>query len=212
MGKKDKILSKETQMNELKKRYSELNDYELINIVYFESSEYREEAIKVAKSVLEERGLSQPTDEILQRAKEYRKAPTSDFDEDLFGEKVFERGKLKGAVKRRDYLFIGKWLFWFVVGYGLFSAYGIVPPYLKPGENIAERTGFSVFSAFLLEISFSIAIFGLIPVIFFGIYSLTLASEQRKEKGLNLFMPWYVFIIYGISVLIFIVLIMLRWL
>ena len=154
MGKKDKILSKEIQMNELKKRYSELNDYELINIVYFESSEYREEAIKVAKSVLEERGLSQPTDEILQRAKEYRKAPTSDFDEDLFGEKVFERGKLKGAVKRRDYLFIGKWLFWFVVGYGLFSAYGIVPPYLN--TSIATSASSNVSGRKSSAVSFTI--------------------------------------------------------
>ena len=132
----------------LKEKYSELNDYELINIVYFESSEYKEEAIKIAKSVLEERGLSQPTDEILQRAKEYRKAPASDFDEDLFGEKVFERGKLKGAFKRRDYLFIGKWLFWLVVGYGLFSAYRMVSQYLTTGESIAERMGFSVFLSF----------------------------------------------------------------
>lgn len=199
-------------MKVLKEKYSELNDYELINIVYFESSEYTEEAIKIAKSVLEERGLSQPTDEILQRAKEYRKAPASDFDEDLFGEKVFERGKLKGAFKRRDYLFIGKWLFWLVVGYGLFSAYNIGPPYLITGESIAERTGFSVFLIFLLEISFSIAIFGLIPVIFFCAYSLRLSKEKRKEKGLTLLMPIYVFIIYGISVLISIVLIILRWL
>jgi len=197
-------------MEELKEKYSEFNDYELLNIVYFESSDYTEEAIKVAKSVLEERGLGKPSEDTLQKVKEYRESPANDSD--LFGERIFDKGKLKAAYKRRDYLFIGKWLFWLVVGYGLFSAYRMGPPYLRTGESIAERMGFSVFLSFLLEISLSIAILGLIPIIFFCIYSLTLSSEQRKEKGLILLMPWYVLIIYVISVLISIVLIILRWL
>ena len=205
MGKKDKILSKGIQMNELKKRYSELNDYELINIVYFESSEYTEEAIKVAKSALSERGLSQPTDEILQRAKEYRKAPASDFDEDLLGGNVFERGKLKRAVKKRDYFFIGKWLFWLVITYAFISALTINPSF----EISSQRTELPIWIIHIIEIIFSIAIFGLIPVIFFSVYSLRLSKDQRKEKGVTLLMPIYVFIIYGISLLIFIVLIIL---
>jgi hypothetical protein len=200
MGKKDKILSKETQMNELKKRYSELNDYELINIVYFESSEYREEAIKVAKSVLEERGLTQPTDEILQRAKEYRKAPASDFDEDFLGKDVFKKGSLKRAVKKRDYFFIGKWLFWVVIANGFYTAFRINSSF----EISSQRTGLPIWILQIFEIISTIAIFGLIPVIFFVVYSLRLSKEQRAEKRLTLLMPMYVLIIYGISLLIFI--------
>ncbi len=187
-------------MEELKEKYSEFNDYELINIVYFESSEYREEAIKVAKSVLEERGLSQPTDEILQRAKEYRKAPASDFDEDLLGKDVFKKGSLKRAVKKRDYFFIGKWLFWVVIANGFYTAFRINSSF----EISSQRSGLPIWILQIFEIISTIAIFGLIPVIFFVVYSLRLSKEQRAEKRLTLLMPMYVLIIYGISLLIFI--------
>lgn len=187
-------------MNELKKRYSELNDYELINIVYFESSEYTEEAIKVAKSVLEERGLSQPTDEILKKAKEYRDNPADDFD--VLGENVFERGKLKKAVKKRDYLFVGKWLFWIVLLMGIFDAIR--------GWDSVRREWLPPWMLFLLEIFFTVAIFGIIPVIFFVIYSLKLTKEERRKKGLNFLMPRYVFFFYGFSLIVFIVLVILQ--
>jgi len=184
-------------MNELKKQYSELNDYELINIVYFESSEYTEEAIKVAKSTLEERGLRQPTDEILQKAKEYCNTPADDFDG--LGKKLnpYEWRKIKKAVKKRDYLFVGKWLFWSVLVGGIFHA-------IK-GWDSFRREWLPPWMLFLLEIFFTIAIIGIIPVIFFFIYSFKLTKEQRKEKGLILFMPKYVFFIYGFSLFIFIV-------
>jgi len=186
-------------MNELKKRYSELNDYELINRVYFESSVYTEEAIKVAKSVLEERGLSQPTDEILQKAKEYRDAPASNFD--VLGDNLFEKGKLKQAVKKRDYLFIGKWLFWAVLLSGIISAI--------EGWNRVQHEWLPPWMLFLLEIIFSVAMFGIIPVIFFIIYSLKLTKEERTEKGLTFLMPKHVFFFYGFSLIVFIVLVIL---
>ena len=49
-------LSKRKTMNELKAQYSKLSDNELLIIVYIESSDYAEEEIKNAKSILDERG------------------------------------------------------------------------------------------------------------------------------------------------------------
>jgi len=56
-------------MNDLKKQFSEFDDYMLLRIVYFDSSEYSEDAIRIAKSVLSERRLSRPSEELLQKAK-----------------------------------------------------------------------------------------------------------------------------------------------
>lgn len=194
-------------MNELKKRYSELNDYELINIVYFKSSEYTEEAIKVAKSVLDERGLSQPSEEILQEAKKYKETPASDYD--VFGDSLFEKGKLKQAVKKRNYLFIGKWLFWLVIFYGVISVYRMGPPALSSNKILDQQTWLPILIIYFLEVAFTISIFGIIPVLFFLIYSLRLSPEQRKQKVLSLFMPKYVFFTYVVSLLIFVALVVL---
>ena len=61
-------------MDELKERYSKLSGQELVSIVYSESADYREYAIKIAKSILNERGISpfairQTPYKILQQAK-----------------------------------------------------------------------------------------------------------------------------------------------
>jgi len=194
-------------MNELRAQYSKLSDNELLIIVYFESSDYTEEAIKIAKSILDERGLSQPSEEILREAKKYKKTPASDYD--VFGDSIFKKGKLKQAVKKRDYLFIGKWLFWFVIFYGVISVYRMGPPALSSNKILAQQTWLPILIIYFLEIAFTIAIFGIIPILFFLIYSLRLSPEQRKEKGLTLFMPKYVFFTYGVSLLIFISLIIL---
>lgn len=59
-------------MDELKERYSKLINEELLNIVYVKSSDYTEESIKLAKSILEERGITQLTDTILQQVQNYQ--------------------------------------------------------------------------------------------------------------------------------------------
>ena len=189
-------------MNELKERYSKLSDNELLIIVYFESSDYRQEAIEIAESILDERGLSQPSDEILERAKNYQMQikDSVEGDYDVLGDNLAGGRRLTQAVKKKDYLFIGKWLFWGIIGYGIFSDL-----YITQGR-VLERLGWM---GFVLEIISTIAIFGIIPVIFFSIYSLKLSPRQRKERGLTLFMPKYVFFIYGISLLIFVSLVIL---
>lgn len=189
-------------MNELKERYSKLSDEELLVIVYFESSNYRQEAIEIAKSILDERELSQPSDEILQRAKNYQMQiqDSVESDYDVLGDNIVAGRRLTQAVKKKDYLFIGKWLFWGIIGYGIFSNL-----YITQGR-VLERLGWM---KFVFEIIFTIAIFGIIPVIFFFIYSLKLSPRQRKERRLTLFMPKYVIFIYGVSLLIFVSLVIL---
>lgn len=187
-------------MNELKDQYSKLSDNELLVMVYFESSDYTEEAIEIAKSILDERRLSQPSSEILQQAKNYRIQikELQKNDRDIFGEK-----KLKQSIKKRDYYFVGKWLFWCTIGYGIYSAvFGIK-------EMVVKRPLWPIWILFVLEIIFAIAIFGIIPVIFFCIYNLKLSPEQRKERGLFLLMPKYVLFIYVISLFLFVALVIL---
>jgi hypothetical protein len=187
-------------MNELRDRYSKLNNNELLVMVYFENSDYTSEAIDVAKKVLDERGLSQPSDEILQLAKDYQTQlkESEENIRDIFGEK-----KLKQAFKKRDYFFIGKWLFWSIAGYGIYSAL------ISVKELVAKRPLWPGWILFILEVAFTIALFGIIPIIFFFIYSLKLPPRERKEKGLTLFMPKYVFFIYGVSLFLFVVLVIL---
>ena len=189
------------ELNELRERYSKLSDNELLIIVYFESSDYKEEAIEIAKSILDERGLSQPSDEILRQAKNYqiKLKKSSESDYDVLGDNIVAGRRLTQAVKKRDYLFIGKWLFWGIIGYGIFTEL-----YRRTGGATVERSRFPGWILSVFEIVFSIAIFGIIPVIFFFIYSLKLSPKQRKEKGLTLFMPKYVFFVYVVSLLIFI--------
>ncbi len=180
-------------MNELRQRYLQLNDYELLSIVFFDHSEYTEEALNIAKVVLAEKGLDKPSEELLQKVKEYRETPADEFDD--FGKGLPKQKEIRDAIKKKDYLFIGKWLFWLVVAQALYSQFNQV------GEiNIGSLA---------LEIIFNIALFGIIPVIFFFVYSMRLSKEQRKEKKLSLFMPKYVLFMYVISLLIFFVLVIL---
>jgi len=187
-------------MSELEERYSNLSDNELMIMVYFESSNYTEEAIKIAKSILAKRGLNQPSDDILQKAKDYQKQikEIEENNRDAFGEK-----KLKQAFKKRNYFFIGKWFFWFIVGYGIYSAL------IGIREMTTKQLLWPGWILFILEVAFTIAIFGIIPVIFFIIYSLKLSPKQRKEKKLLLFMPKHIFFVYGISLLLFIIFVIL---
>ena len=194
-------------INELRERYSKLSDRELLMMVYFKSSDYTNEAIEYASSVLSERGLSHPPDEILQQAKDYydHKKESAMNYEDVFKEK-----KLKKAIKKRDYFFIGKWLFWFFVIQGFYTAFrggvekgwvALLPIYEV--ELISEKW------LFVMGVAFNFAIFGIIPVAFFLIHSFKLSSEQRKEKGLSLFMPKYVLFIYCIALFLFVALIII---
>jgi hypothetical protein len=193
-------------MNELKEQYSKFSDEELLVIVYFEGSNYRQEAIEIAKSILDERGLSQPSDEILQRAKNYQMQikDSVESDYDVLGDNIVAGRRLTQAVKKKDYLFIGKWLFWAIIAYGIFTEL-----YKRTGIATVERSRLPGWILSILEIIFTIAIFGIVPVIFFFIYSLKLSPKQRREKGLTLFMPKYVFFVYGVSLLIFATLVIL---
>lgn len=56
-------------MNDLKRQFSEFDDFMLLRIVYFDSSEYSEDAIEIAKSILSGRRLSRPSEELLQKVK-----------------------------------------------------------------------------------------------------------------------------------------------
>lgn len=200
-------------MSELEERYSKLNDNELLIMVHFESSNYTEKAIKCAKSILNKRGLSQPSNEILQQAKNYqsqiKEAQKDKFAEEIQSRDIFRFGKLKQAFKKKNYCLISKWLFWFIVGCGLYSGLGIGSGKGKWIELIPFVEEIKSEWLFVLEVIFNIAIFGIFPVTFFIVYSLKLSPEQRKERGLSLFMPKYIFFIYGISLFLFVALVIL---
>jgi hypothetical protein len=182
-------------------------------MVYFENSDYTEEAIEIARSILDERGLSDPSSEILQQAKNYqsqiKEAQKNKFAGKIQSRDIFRFGKLKQAFKEKDYCFIGKWLFWFIVGYGLYSGLGIGSGKGKWIELIPFAETIKSEWLFMLEVIFNIFILGIFPVIFFIMYSLKLSPKQRKERGLSLLMPKYIFFIYGISLFLFVVLVIL---
>ena len=198
-------------MNELKERYSKISDDELLAIAYFDSTEYSEEAINIAKSILEERGLSNHSNEIMQKAKSYhgqvKESQKDNFSEVVQDGDIFRLGKLKQAFKGRNFSFIGKWLFGYIVGYGFYSALGFGNEKGKWIHLIRSAEEITKGWLFILEVIFNIAIFGTIPVIFFIIYSLTLSAGQREKLGLSLLIPKYILIPYGISLFLFIVLI-----
>jgi len=200
-------------MNEPEEKYSKLSNNELLIMVYFENSDYTEEAIEIARSILDERGLSDPSSEILQQAKNYqsqiKEAQKNKFAGKIQSRDIFRFGKLKQAFKEKDYCFIGKWLFWFIVGYGLYSGLGIGSGKGKWIELIPFAETIKSEWLFMLEVIFNIFILGIFPVIFFIMYSLKLSPKQRKERGLSLLMPKYIFFIYGISLFLFVVLVIL---
>ena len=177
-------------------------------MVYFESSDYTNEAIEFARSVLSERGLSHPPEEILQQAKDFydHKQESKINDEGFYKEK-----KLKKAIIKRDYFFIGKWLFWFFIIQSFYTAVrgGVEKGWVEllpiyEVELISEKW------LFVMGVAFNFAILGIIPVAFFLIHSLKLSSEQRKEQGLSLFMPKYVLFVYCIALFLFVALIIPR--
>jgi hypothetical protein len=192
-------------MSGLKKQYSELTDNELLCMTYFESSDYTEEAIKAAKVILDERGLSNPSNEILQQAKNYqgqiKEAQEEESAKAIRSKGIFGFLKLALGIRNGNYCYLAKYAFWLVVCYGCYS-----------GLNIGSGEGklVSLFGPiksefqFVLEVICFIAVFGTFPVIFFIIYSLKLSPEKRKEQGLSLLMPKPIFIIYGVSLFLFI--------
>lgn len=193
-------------MNDLKQKYSDLDDFELLRIVYFEYADYTEEAIQLAKSILIDRGLNQPSEEMIQKVKEYIETPVSEFDflDDKKEENIFKKGNFRDAVKKKDYYLFGKLLFWLVVVYAFTSVFLHEMNYLSPEKKLPENYGIlEWFINNLIEIVFTITIFGLIPIIFLIFHSLKLSKKQRKEKRLVLFLPSYILIIYGISIIIF---------
>ena len=84
---------------------------------------------KCAKLILDKRGLSQPPNEILQQAKNYQskieEVQKDTFAEEIHSGDIFRFGKLKRSFKDKNYCFIGKWLFWLIVGYGVYSGLDI---------------------------------------------------------------------------------------
>ena len=111
--------------------------------------------------------------------------------------------------KKRNFSYVGKWLFGFIVGYGFYSALGISNGKGKWIHLIRSAEGIREEWLFILEVIFNIAIYGIIPVIFFIIYSLTLSTGQREKLGLSLLIPKYILIPYGISLFLFIVIIII---
>lgn len=184
-------------MDELRNLYSKFSDNELLIMVYFESLDYTQPAIEMAKTILVERGLESPSEELLKQANDYRIQLKENLEDraDIFKDK-----KLEKAIKKRDYYFIGKWVFGFIIACGIYS--GLVSDGSK--WNDFARGELSYMGLSFMETTFWIAILGIFPIIFFIIYSLKLSPEQRKERGLSLFVPKYILFIYGISLLIFI--------
>ena len=104
-------------MDELKERYLKLSNEELLSIVYVESSNYTEESIKTAKSVLEERSITQPTDTILQQVQNYQT----------------EKKKLEMENKYKG---VGGWLLLFCVGLTILSPLNLL-------LEISKESGFT---------------------------------------------------------------------
>jgi len=191
-------------MNNLKEKYSNMTDDELIKIVYVDTSDYTVKGIQTAKNILEYRGITQPSPEVLEEAKNASKQQKETLD--VYNRfDIFQSKKISKAIKKKDYFYIGKYIFWFVISYGIFSGLTIGNSMRKWIELIPYLETIKSEWLFILEIVFNIAIFGIFPVIFFIIYSLKLSSSQRKERGLSLFMPKYIFFIYGISLFLFLV-------
>lgn len=149
----------------------------------------------------------------MQQAKNYqsqiKETQKDKFAEELQSRDIFRFGKLKQAFKKKNYCFIGKWIFWFIVSYGLSSGLGIGSGKEKWIELIPFVETIKSEWLFVLEVIFDIAIFGIFPLVLFIVYSLKLSPEQRKERGLSLFMPKYIFFIYGISLFLFVALVIL---
>ena len=189
-------------MSNFKEKYLNMTDDELIKIAYVDTLDYTAEGIRTAKDILKSRGITQPSSEVIENAKTISKQQKESIEGYL---DIFQSKKISKAIKKKDYFYIGKYIFWFVISYGIFSGLTIGNGMRKWIEIIPYVETIKSEWLFILEIVFNIAIFGIFPVIFFIIYSLKLSSSQRKERGLSLFMPKYIFFIYGISLFLFLV-------
>ncbi|MBN1384163.1 MAG: trypsin-like peptidase domain-containing protein [Elusimicrobia bacterium] len=107
-------------MNELKEKYSKLTDDELLTIVYVESSDYTEEAIKVAKIILDERGIGYPSEETISQTKKTYQ----------------ESKKIEENLKYKD---VGGWLLFFCI------SLTIINPLYNLVEIINMLKSFTVF-------------------------------------------------------------------
>jgi hypothetical protein len=191
--------------SDLKSQYSQLSDSELLSMTYLESSDYTEEAIKVAKSILDERGLSNPSNEILQQTENYQ-PQIEDEEKDecakaIKSKDMFRFRKFMQALKEDDYGYVAKFSFWFVLCYSCYS--GLTVGNGK-GKFVSLFGPLKSEYLLVIEVICSIAVFGIFPVIYFIIHSMKLSPDQRKQQGLSLLMPKYIFIIYGISLFLLI--------
>ena len=188
-------------MSDLRSLYSQLSDNELLSMTHFGSSDYTEEAIEVAKSILAERGLSNPSNDILQQVKAERH---NESEKAIRSKDMFRVRKLKQAIKDHDYCYLAKYFFWFIVFYGCYSGFEANTGSTK-GKMVSLFGPLKPEYSFLGQLICSIAVFGILPVIYFIAHSSKLSRGKRKEHGLSLFMPKYILIVYGISLLLLIV-------
>jgi len=195
-------------MGNLEEKYLNMTDDELIKIVYVDTSDYTAKGIRTAKKILESRGVTKPSSEVLENAKIISKQQKENIDIDNYLD-IFQSKKISKAIKKKDYFYIVTYIFWFIIGYGLYSGLGIGHGKGKWIELIPFVETIKPEWLLILEVVFNIAILGIFPVIFFIIYSLRLSPEQRKERRLSLLMPKYIFFIYGISLFLFLVLVII---
>jgi hypothetical protein len=92
---------------------------------------------------------------------------------------------------------LAKKVFLFIVLYGCYQAVQAGDGYTE-GKLVSSLFGsLKPGYAFLLELASDIAILGILPVLYYIIHSWKLSRDERRRQGLSLFMPKYVFIIYG---------------
>lgn|GEM_PF-1075575 len=170
---------------------------DLMKAITVDKADYELTAINIIKEELQSRNVT--TEDLDSFHKNY-----------IREEESLRNGGKLFCLKKRDYFFIGKSSFWCIIGYGFYFGLSIGS---GKGKRI-ELIPFALKSEwlFILEVVFNIATFGIFPLIFFIIYSLKLSPEQRKERRLSLLMPKYIFFIYGVSLFLFFVLVILpRW-
>jgi len=191
-------------MDELKERYSKLTNEELLNIVNVHNSDYTAEAKKIAREILSIRGLNEHSVEMKE------KHPPNQKEENIVTQKsidIFKFEKLKESWKGKKWNYIGQWLFWYIVLYGVFSGLSVGSGKKKFVHLLYYWSDITTGWLFVLEVAFNIAIFGMFPVIFLIILSAKLSSQQRKEQKLSFFMPKYIFFTYTISIILFVLLV-----
>lgn len=114
--------------------------------------------------------------------------------------------KLKAAIQKKDYYLLGKYSFVFVVLYSVwhvfFGSHGFV-------ELIPDIDNFKTEWVPIFAIILDIAVWGIIPILFFLKHGLSLSKQERKEKKLVLFLPRYILLIYSFCLLVFVLFVLL---